>query len=277
MTKPRWSRPLSSQSVRSRQRAYRHPAIYGTTDRLEPRRVRPSWSRAVWWGLGTGLLIALLGYGLFLSPLFAIQTIAIIGEVTPPVQARIEELIGQNLLSYSAGGMAETLRQSQSSIRDLSLSKGLPNTLRVELALRQPVMAWRVGTLIYFLDRDGVAFELFEPGVYLFEHPDLPELTDLRQQPVTPGKQLARREFVAFVTRLASQFPDRFPLELERLEIDESMLELRAITSAGWSVQLDTTRAVEGQLTALQQVFETYHADIRQYVDLRIAGRAYFK
>ncbi|MBI4032600.1 hypothetical protein HY374_02745 [Candidatus Berkelbacteria bacterium] len=271
--RPSWQTRYRTRGVGREQ--FRNPKIFAATPGGESHRTF-TVPRPVWLGLGVAVLVAALGWVLFLSPTFAIEQIDVVGEVTPEVQGEINQLYGKNLLTYSASGMAARLRTAQTSIRDLQVFKGLPRTLRLELALRDPVLAWKSGDQTYLLDEHGIAFQV--PAIEeRIKDLELVTIVDTGLQPVVLGEQLIRRELVDFATDVGSTFPKRFPLTIDRLEVGQSTLELVMVTSAGWRVFLDTTRQLDPQLQSLTKVFETFHDQIKEYVDLRIEGRAYFK
>ncbi|MGI6103281.1 MAG: cell division protein FtsQ/DivIB [Patescibacteria group bacterium] len=255
----------------------RHPKIFTRTSSHHPERtVRlPQVPRAIWFGALVATVVSAGGWFLFFSKTFAIEDIQIIGNVNESVRTEIESLRGQNLWRYAAGDMTDRLRGSQSSIRDLVLSKGIPRTLRVEVALRDAALIWKSGDATYLVDDDGIAFQSDE--VLASSIGIVPVVVDTRQQAVRASARLLRLEFLEFATELSREFPQRFPLALERLEVGDTTLELTAVTSAGWVVQLDTTRPVAVQLDALAKVIGRYHEEVKEYVDLRVPGRAYFK
>lgn len=253
-----------------------HPKIYGTTPRERPT-FRLSIGIKVWAISAAVFATLCVAWFLFLSPAFAIQRIDVVGTVTPDVLSEIQQLQGKNLLAYSSGNMDEKLRGAQSSIRTLEISKGLPNTLRIELVLRTPVLRWKSGDETYFIDANGEAFQRGEGYVSPTDDRPVPEIVDTYAQPVVSGRPIIRKELVAFVETLDREFPSKFPVGVRNYEIGESTLQLALVTEPGWKILLDTTRPVDAQLEATKQVFERFHDQIREYVDLRVEGRAYFK
>lgn len=272
-----WQSTYQNIGQRHAGSALRHPKIFTRTGSSAPVR-KFSFSvipRVIWLGLAAVIFVGSLGWFLFFSRTFAIDDVQIVGSVNDNVRSDIEALRGQNLLRYTAGDMTNRLRGAQSSIRDLSISKGIPSTLRIEIALRDPAMLWQSGEHLYLIDPNGIVFQ--SDDILNVSRGKVPTVLDARQQPVIVGTRLVRTEFLSFVQELYERFPQRFPLTITQIEIGETTLNLTAITSAGWRVQFDTTRPVDTQLDALAKVIERYHEEIREYIDLRVPGRAYIK
>lgn len=255
---------------------YQNPKIHRQT----PSNVAPfrlEVPRRVWIGVAVCTLLGAAAWVIFGSTTFHIQQIDVVGSANEAVRAEIEELRGVNILTYSTGGMTARLKEAQSSIETLHISKGLPHTLRVEVALRTPVIRWERGGESYLLDEDGVVFQ-HAPGSGMDEViAGLPRVVDLQAEPVIPGKKVMSRQFVAFIRETTATFADQFPIALDHFELSQTSFEITLVTKSTWKAVFDTTRPPQPQLESLRQVFEHFHDDIHEYVDLRVPGRAYFK
>ncbi len=269
MARPDWRRHLAQE----RKLQYRHPKIYGRTPSHEPTARRLPTKRIVLGALVVFGLSALIWFVLG-SDVFTVKSIRIVGSVTPAVREEVESLQGEHILLFSTGDMATRLRQAQSSIDRLELSKGLPSTLLVTVTQRQPVLLWESGGIEYAVDRNGVAFVVTDETQPV---DTLPRVVDQGAVPTVPGRMIASPSFIHFVHALAEQFPEEFPVGLTQVAIGQSTFELAAHTDDGWYALFDTQRSIPPQLESLQSVFERYHADIHEYVDLRVSGKAYFK
>ena len=270
------TQPIYAPTRWTGQGQYRNPKIHRRTpEHAAPRRIHiPA---AVWFVigavvLGTGLFWVLLG-----SNIFRIQNIQIVGSVNDAVRVDINSLYGANIITYSTTGMATKLKSAQPSISNLVISKGLPHTLRVGVDLRKPVIRWQSAGQVYLLDEDGTAFQYSVGQADGAAVDGLPMVIDLQNQPITQGQKLIGRQFMLFITDASGLFSGRFPIPLDHFEIGQSSFEVTLVTRDGWKAMLDTTRQVEPQLSGLQQVFEHFHENIKEYVDLRVPGRAYFK
>ena len=130
------------------------------------------------------LLSALAIYGVGASSVFAYQRLEIEGRDTMLAdRAAVESRLGlatgsSNLFLVRADRIAATLRELP-TVTDAQVTVQLPDTLRIRLVERQPILAWVVGEQRFLVDREGVLFAVYpaaEPGA----SKDLPTVVDLR-------------------------------------------------------------------------------------------------
>ncbi len=130
------------------------------------------------------LLSVLAIYGVGASSVFAFQRLAIDDQSSlmtdaAAVQGRVGLTPGtSNLFQVRAEEIAAALR-SLPAVTDAEVTVDLPDTLRVHLVERQPILAWVVGSRRFAVDRDGVLFAEYpvdDPG----PSKALPTVTDER-------------------------------------------------------------------------------------------------
>jgi cell division protein FtsQ len=143
-------------------------------------------------------------YGLTASSAFAYRRLALTGATYTPeaeVTGAIRAELGRNLFTLSTGGMAERLR-SLTTVRDASVEVTLPDTLRVRLEERVPIVVWVVGDARFLIDKDRNAFAR-DDGTK-----GLPVIDDRRvaSSALFIGSQVDAVDFDA-ATRLASLRP----------------------------------------------------------------------
>lgn len=259
----------------NRRERYLHPKIYGRTPKIEiPKEL--IGNKHVLKVAFVGILIGGIAWFIFGSDYFKIKEINIVGSVTASVKNEIDMLEGKNILTYSSRGMIGRIKGAQSSIKDLKIYKGLPDSLRVEVVMRDPKMIWKSNGVTYLIDTDGVAFQAGEGELVTFEG-KLPEVADPHSQPVELGKKLVSKGFIDFVKNLNQVFEKKMPIKIKEVQVGETTLEVEVLTSRNWKVLFSTTRGPETQIEALIKIVEQFHDQIKEYVDLRIAGRAYYK
>ncbi|MCA9388338.1 cell division protein FtsQ/DivIB [Candidatus Berkelbacteria bacterium] len=257
-----------------RQHKYLHPKIYSKTRANKPKKkiIIPKF---VWLALVVVSFIGGLSWFVFGSDYFLVKEIRVVGSITPEVEAAIDGLHGEHLLTYSTVGMTKNLKKTQGSIRRLEISKGLPSTLLIDVVLRKPVLIWRTNGKDYLIDKDGVIYNADVDE--LKSNHNLPLIEDTMKQPVAVGSPIVTKPFVEFITELNDQFSDSFPISITKFVVRETTFEVELHTDKGWYVLFDTNRLVKPQLDGLKDVFEKFGLEIKEYVDLRIEGKAYFK
>lgn len=253
-------------------RRYRHPHVYrGPTapQRRSRRQLRLSrGSLAVLAGL---VAVAAAGWLLFGSGYFTIRTVQASGEVTPKLQAGLDDLKGTSILFFKERNLMSRLQAIDPAVSQVQVVRGFPDQIHVTITRRHPALVWQSGNTQWAIDDQGVAFPINDPSVTAGR----PLIVDRRDQPVQAGQKLVAPEFVRFVTQAFAQAPAAIGGRVVRAEVDETTFYIYLITEWNWSIILDTTRPVEGQLANLTLLLKDHRADIHQYVDLRIAGRAY--
>ena len=106
--------------------------------------------------IASGLVL----YGLSASPAFGYRRMDIVGASSTSVSTIRSELAvddGVNLFRLSTDGMAERLA-ALPTVAGASIEIQLPDTLRVRLTERQPVVIWQVGDRRFLVDAKGLAY-----------------------------------------------------------------------------------------------------------------------
>jgi cell division septal protein FtsQ len=136
-------------------------------------------------------------------------------------------------------------------------------------------LGWNSGGVTYALDAGGKIIGLLsEVGS------NVPVVTDSTNLPVKVGDTVAPARFVTFSTTLATNLPKETGIAISSLRVTDTTSELYVVTNKGYQLKLDTTRGVEEQLADLKQVLATLSTQKKtpaEYIDLRIANKAYWK
>jgi cell division septal protein FtsQ len=220
---------------------------------------------------GPTALVWLLAF----SNVFTIKTVAIDGTVNAAVRSSLEQLMGTNLILLSTSRLERSLPTGQSSLALLRLVKGFPDTLRVNVSVRTPVIGWRSGDQLVLVDRDGVAFTLEESPTE--SAASLPVITDRKVQPVTLGTVIVPRSFVRFIAELKPAIESRTGRTVQELSIDETTRAVDVRIDVPLTVRFSTSRSVTVQLDALSAVLDRYRDEIHESIDLRADGRVFYR
>ncbi len=110
------------------------------------------------------LLSAAATYGMAVSSIFGYRQVQV-DDRRFTSTAAVEDVLGlrkgTNLFALSTDRLAAALR-SLTTIRDATVSVELPDTVRVRLAERRPVLVWAVGDRRFLVDGEGVLFATLE-------------------------------------------------------------------------------------------------------------------
>lgn len=252
---------------------FRQPKIYATTPE---QKTQHNLGRFLLCGVLI-IVFLLVGFFLFLSPIFKVKNIIIDGSLNEQVQDEINKLYGKNVLLFQPARTERELAKKQSSVAYLKIFKGLPDTLKIKVYVRVPKIVWQTQGKTYLIDGEGIVFEGGEGAVASEEGNVLPVVNDSKNASLVIGSSIVTKDFVQFILDLYKDFETKTHTKISTTNISETTFYLEVVTEAGWRVYLSTTRVLSNQLEALVNVLNNYRDKIREYVDLRVEGRAYYK
>ena len=253
---------------------YGRPVPMSTPRRARMRPPRFSlWQRRLIM-LALGLVVVVIGLG----RVFAITRVEVTGPAgAAALQPVVQKIIDSswrmgNVLTFDSGEVESKLQQQNAAVRSVSVVRRLPHTVVVGVLLKQPSLGWSTGDQKYLLDRDGTA-------IGPFGNSTLPVVVDGSNLPVQSGQQVVSTHFVAFVGDLmAALAADK--VSVTGLSIKDTTLDLTVATSQGYNLIFDTSRAANDEVAGLKSVqalLKQQNKTPTAYIDLRIAGKAYWK
>jgi cell division septal protein FtsQ len=179
----------------------------------------------------------------------------------------------RNLLTINDGELVSDLQQGDPLLKSVEVRRKWFHSIVVKATLKQPSMGWTSGNQRYLLDRDGTAI-----GV-LAADSKLPVVVDGSNLPVQMGARVAPARLVAFVTALVPALAAE-GYSVTGLEVKDTTLDLNVTTDKGYQLVFDTGRTVGEEiydLRAVKGLLATQKKTPAEYIDLRIAGKAYYK
>lgn len=244
------------------------------SEKKEPitRQVVIDYKRLTWVILIFAFL--LLVWWLLASKYFIVEEIIYEQEPSPIIKEKIEGLRGKNILLLQLGQMEQEWQVQQPIIKTLHIYRGLPHTLRVAIEERSKAIVWKSNDHYYLLDASGVAYE--DTGMDLKEN-FLPILDD-GNVPVDLGKKIVGGDFVASVQELMDNVPSKIGDEtIREMHVGESTFNVSILTSKDITIKFDITQPLDLQLEALDYIYKEKRGDVKEYVDVRVIGKAYIK
>lgn len=251
--------------------SFRQPRIYSPTSKdKKPFEIN---KRIVW----TIIIIAatvVLCWWLFTSSFFKIKNIDIQGTLNPEVQKELDGFRGKNIFLFSIGQLDKKLAKNQSSIESLNIIKGIPDTLKVEILVRRSQIRWKTQDKNYFIDSSGIVFNLDNPSEELNK---LPLITDGKNLAVTPGQKIVTNDFVKLINALPGKIHDTTGKDIDSMTINEITINLDVKLKDGYMIKFDTMGNIDDELYLLKKIREAHESEIKEYVDLRVEGKGYYK
>lgn len=256
---------------RGRRASYVSPKIYTRTSRD----VNISFNPIYIWIVLVLILIGLLVWWLFFSDFFKIKEIAIDGAINESIKTEIDQFYGQNIFLFTVGAKDKELAEKQTSIEKLNIIKGIPDMLKIEILVRKPVIRWKSQDKIYYIDDEGIVFNLENETE---EYNDLPLVNDAQNLDAILGNKMVTDDFVQFVLDLKSQMSEKIKdKEIEEIRINETTLNLEIQLKDSYKVYFDTIGDLSKQIEILGKIIEKHDKDIHEYVDLRVENKGYYK
>ncbi len=184
------------------------------------------------------------------------------------------QLLGDNLITFSPGRLEQSVIGEIPEIKHLSFKRGWPTRLIITVSEREPSLAWRSGGVLYLLDRDGTVIRQITD-----KQGKLAVVTDTTNLPVKAGERVVPSRFVAFTLDTAAGLAG-LGEKVKDMSVRDTTSELNVNLARGFLVKFDTTRGAGSQIHALQLVLSSLAKSGRrpkEYVDLRVEGKAYYK
>ncbi len=155
-------------------------------------------------------------------------------------------------------------------LENVQVERTLLGGVRITVKEQQATVQWRSGSSVFVLSGNGVAYAQLD-GV----DKTLPLIEDSTNLPVRIGQKIVPSSFVEFVRSVNRQLAS-VGLKVANQSVAETTTELYVKTDKGYTVKFDTTRSVDEQLSDLRSVLAKKVVP-KEYIDLRIAGRVFYK
>ncbi len=192
----------------------------------------------------------------------------------------VEEYLNINpseriLSNLNKNALLESLQKDYPEVLSISDIKfnGLIS-YKIYLNFRKPVASWLVDGKEFFVDSEGVSF-----NVNNFEKPSL-NIIDDSGAIVSNGKNVASSSFFSFIGKLVSA-ANKQGLEVSKIRIPPLSLRQVEVSVKGVSyfARMSTADSAEGQIINFKKAIEYFitHKISPNYIDLRIEGRGYYK
>ncbi|MES2876286.1 MAG: hypothetical protein V4678_02325 [Patescibacteria group bacterium] len=167
------------------------------------------------------------------------------------------------------------IQASRPEVRSIRIEPGAtPGEASVVIAARQPIARWSIDGANRYVDGDGVVFSR-----NYFSDPELQIVDNSGLQAASSGL-VASNRFLGFIGRVVAQ-STKYGLAVETVAIPSLTTRQVAVTLAGQSTEykLSVDRSAGNQVEDIERISRYLGAANTkpQYVDVRIAGKAFYK
>ncbi|MFH0912489.1 MAG: hypothetical protein V1807_02425 [Patescibacteria group bacterium] len=223
--------------------------------------------------VGAGLIV--LFYWVFGSHFFVLDQLDIQGNRLVDNQTLVDTIFKQEFKGVNAllFNEVKAMRQAMtiSQIKTIDFHKNIwQHQLQIIIEEHETSLIWRTNNEQFLVNRAGVVYDIAPPDSPLLV------VEDLKNVPVSLKQQILTTDFIEFVNFVAANLPRKTNLNVRQIVVPETTFEVEVITNEGWKIIFDATKSPDTQLNNLAKILRD-GAHPRQYVDLRILDRVYYK
>lgn len=263
-------------SGKNRRVVRRAPSIYyspGSNQQNTPSKI--NW-RLFWLLFKLLLPIALIVYGLYFSPLFRLKDVIISGN-SYITRDKILESIPKNtnVLNLDTKKLEAKIERELTDIDQVKIYRGIPDAIKIVVAEHNGALVWQSGISYYLVSSRGVAFR--DISNEIANYGQLPRIVDKRNLPVTVSRQIVSNNFVDFTTQIYKNIKTEANLDPDYFSVDETTVDVYLYTKNNLYVKFDSFRSADKQMNDLKLVLLDKKPEIKEYIDLRVNGWAYYK
>ncbi len=221
---------------------------------------------------------------IFFTDTFTVRAITVLDareHTAQAVQTILQEKVGSNMFWLQTPVLEQKILLSVPQVRDVRIVRTLPDTLKVVVQEKQPVLLLLSQKKYYFIDSDGIAYEEARletlPGTVLPIVKNNDEGGEL-----TLGNPVVDQRFIGFVQYVQQRLPEIVGAQVVETRIPSlAAREVHFHLDNNWEIRLDITREAAGQIAILKKLLETTIPEDKksqiEYIDLRIPQRVYYK
>jgi cell division septal protein FtsQ len=258
--------------LRGGYRQYRAPSVFGGKT---PKRKKEREKIKVNYKLILYIIVIILAvYYVFFSGKFVIKEVIVEGNHLVSSE-RISSYghKGTNILFINSTKLRNQILEENPQIQDVQVIRGIPDAVKIIVLEHENKIVWQTGGIKYLVSTQGVVTKKIEEG----ETYTNPLVSDSKNLPVVLGTSIVSPNFIAFVTNINDKFFEITNIKPTYFEIPQTTFDLYLYTEAGFYVKFNTMRSSSKQLENLKKVLVEKRDSVKEYVDLRIDGWAYYK
>lgn len=228
-----------------------------------------------------GLAIALV-WIIFFSGWLNIRSVKLQGKhsltnetVASDVEAYLKQFPTQrNVLFLQPRELASYIKEKHPTLNKVNINRTIFLGVNVVIAETQPALIWQAGGQTWLVGEDGRILRAAEQGDSSFGR-----VIDTAQIEVRAGDKVADANFVDFARTVYAE-AQKQAVAIEHIAIGETTREVLVAVQGGILIKMAVERGAGEQLGAFLSTVETAKKEgkvIREYVDVRVVGKTYYK
>jgi len=224
-------------------------------------------------------VLAGLTYALFLSPIFKIKEVVVLGNQKISQEEIKNNLNCDNILLTTNKNVKSRLLKRIPEILDLKISKNLfKRKLEINIQERETIgiLCKQDTSDCFYFDKNGIVFENAPNtnGSLIIL------IKDYSQRDLKLGEAAVDLSIIDTITIIKEELFQKIGIGVSSFDIESYPTEkLRVITGESWYILFSLKRDIKSQLSALKVALDEKISNRMglQYVDLRIENRIYYK
>lgn len=227
-------------------------------------------------------VVAVISYGLFLTPFFEIQKIQIRGNAETldeeaALNTYLQAYLGDNIILFPTIKHENSLLSEFPYLQTLNISRKLPNTLQVVLEPNPQVanikidqvnteISYYIVNNLGFISSIGVSDETL-PTIVM-------DVTGIDVE-IDNNAEIINAETLEILIEVGKDFEGKFKMNVLETIYLKRAREIHIYTERDFYVWIDLTQDVNQQLNKLKKAMtklNLYEANL-EYIDLRISGQ----
>lgn len=259
---------------------------FRSQDKFAAEKRRHVKRKIIFWFFAVAIVFGGVGYLAVFSDAFSIENIAIDGANIIVDKSALESSVKDaistrtwgflplqnNTLFIQTALLAEKLTRDFPAAKNISVDRKFMHALNIRVAERKPLGIWCFGEKCSYFDSDG--FTWGEPpkssGFLLLRVQDMRERTE----------NSLSKDILEKITSLSGGIGE-LDIPVKEFKVSQTAItDLAVSTGKGYTIYFDLDGDVKGQLETLKIFLDKRSVESSftpQYLDLRIAGRVYYK
>ena len=266
------NRKKNQNFIRGGYKQYRNPSVFGGKEpkqKKEPREIKFNFKLIIY-----TILFFIGVYFVFFSGKFIIKEVMVEGNnLIPSETISAYAHKGSNILLINTVSLRKQILFENPQIKDIQIIRGIPDAIKIVVLEHENKIIWQSGGMKYLVSSQGKITKKIEEG----ESFSFPIVSDSKNLPINLGDSIVSANFIAFILSINEKFFEITNIKPTYFEVPQTTFDVYLYTEAGFYVKFNSMRSSTKQLENLKKVLVEKRESIKEYVDLRVDGWAYYK
>jgi hypothetical protein len=248
----------------------------GTSNLTKSRKVSSlAWLEGVFYLIITGVII----YVIFFAPVFAINSVKVSGATSvqknPKFVKITQRILGQNIFLMSSKQQRIDILKSYPELESLYIQKILPSILEINLEVRKLGFVWRWSDEDYQVSDKGLVYAQSTKNTQSWYVEVIKENGDIEIPTINTSS--IHRQNIDFITRITRDLEKKFGYVVTKVVLADDVFQVNVHTDK-YIILLSSLRDYSETISMLKNInSESFDGSIKQYVDLRVPGKIFYK